>query len=108
MSAQVTRIKPEADQPLPGNEVQKERSMVLQKEMIASHYKALAASAETGCKVVYTFVPGNLNELIGSFGNLLPVHPEINALQNAMRKRTGKMVLEAEKLGHSEDVCSYV
>jgi benzoyl-CoA reductase subunit B len=25
-----------------------------------------------------------------------------------MRKRTGKMVMDAEKLGHSEDVCTYV
>jgi benzoyl-CoA reductase subunit B len=88
--------------------VQKEQSMVLQKEMIANHYKALEQVAESGKKVVYTFVPGNLNELIRCFDNLLPVHPEINALQNAMRKRTGKMVLDAEKLGHSEDVCTYV
>ncbi len=82
--------------------------MVLQKEMIAAHYKDLAEAAQSGKKVVYTFVPGNLNELIRCFDNLLPVHPEINALQNAMRKRTGKMILDAEKLGHSEDVCTYV
>ena len=88
--------------------VQKERSMILQKEMIADHYKQLEHVAETGKKVVYTFVPGNLNELIRCFDNLLPVHPEINALQNGMRKRTGKMILDAEKLGHSEDVCTYV
>jgi benzoyl-CoA reductase subunit B len=88
--------------------VQKEASMVLQKEMIAAHFKALSEAPQTGKKLVYTFVPGNLNELIRSFDNLLPVHPEINALQNAMRKRTGKMVTDAEKLGHSEDVCTYV
>ncbi|HKI99592.1 MAG TPA: benzoyl-CoA reductase subunit B [bacterium] len=88
--------------------VQKETSMVLQKEMIAAHYKALEEAPQTGKKLVYTFVPGNLNELIRCFDNLLPVHPEINALQNAMRKRTGKMVTDAEKLGHSEDVCTYV
>jgi benzoyl-CoA reductase subunit B len=87
---------------------QKERSMILQKEMIAAHYEALEAARETGKKLVYTFVPGNLNELIRCFDNLLPVHPEINALQNGMRKRTGKMILDAEKLGHSEDVCTYV
>ncbi|MBI3993092.1 MAG: benzoyl-CoA reductase subunit B [Candidatus Lambdaproteobacteria bacterium] len=88
--------------------VQKERSMILQKEMIADHYKQLEHVAETGRKVVYTFVPGNLNELIRCFDNLLPVHPEINALQNGMRKRTGKFILDAEKQGHSEDVCTYV
>jgi benzoyl-CoA reductase subunit B len=88
--------------------VQKEESMVIQKDMITAHYKELEHAAETGKKIVYTFVPGNLNELIRCFDNLLPVHPEINALQNAMRKRTGKMVMDAEKLGHSEDVCTYV
>ncbi len=34
--------------------------------------------------------------------------PEINALQNGMRKRTGAYIMEAEKRGHSEDVCTYV
>jgi len=87
---------------------QKERSMIIQKEMIADHFSALERAKEEGKKTVYTFVPGNLNELVRSFDNLLPVHPEINALQNAMRKRTGKMVLDAEKQGHSEDVCTYV
>ena len=89
-------------------EARKEESMVLQKQMIAAHFAALERSGETGKKLVYTFVPGNLNELIRCFDNLLPVHPEINALQNAMRKRTGKLVLDAEKGGHSEDVCTYV
>ncbi len=92
----------------PQEPVQKEESMILQKEMIEGHFRALDKAPETGKKAVYTFVPGNLNELIRCFDNLLPVHPEINALQNAMRKRTGKMVLDAEKLGHSEDVCTYV
>jgi len=91
-----------------GESVQKEQSMLLQKEMIAAHYEALSHAHENGKKVVYTFVPGNMNELIRCFDNLLPVHPEINALQNGMRKRSGSMILDSEKLGHSEDVCAYV
>jgi benzoyl-CoA reductase subunit B len=87
--------------------VQKEKSMELQKDMIARHFKRLARSSETKKKVVYTFVPGNLNELIWAF-DMLPVHPEINALQSAMRKKSSTYVLEAEKFGHSEDVCTYV
>ena len=65
--------------------VQKEPSMLLQKEMISAHYDALARAHEEGRKVVYTFVPGNLTELMRSF-DLLPVLPEINALQSGMRK----------------------
>jgi benzoyl-CoA reductase subunit B len=34
--------------------------------------------------------------------------PEINAIQNAMRKKSGDMITEAERAGHSEDVCTYV
>ena len=90
-----------------GSEVPKERSMMLQKEMIGGHYEALAGAAETGRKVVYTFVPGNLTELMRSF-DVLPVLPEINALQSGMRKLSGGYISEAEKQGHSEDVCTYV
>ena len=85
----------------------KDRSMLLQKEMLAEHYRRLEAAPETGEPVVYTFVPGNLTELIRSFG-ALPVLPEINALQSAMRGKSQAYIAAAEKGGHSEDVCSYV
>jgi benzoyl-CoA reductase subunit B len=81
--------------------------MVLQKNMLADHFDALSTAHEDGKKVVYTFVPGNLNELVRSF-DLLPVLPEINALQSGMRKLSGNYIAEAEKFGHSEDVCTYV
>ena len=87
--------------------VRKEKSMMLQKEMFADHFKRLGRVKEEGRKVVYTFVPGNLNELIRAF-DMLPLHPEINALQSAMRKKSADYILEAEKHGHSEDVCTYV
>ena len=85
----------------------KDQSMLKQKEMIAGHFSKLATAKESGRKVVYTFVPGNLTELLLSF-DLLPVYPEINALQSGMRKKSGAYVTEAEKYGHSEDVCAYV
>ena len=71
------------------------------------HYERLARAPQDGRKVVYTFVPGNLTELLRSF-DLLPVLPEINALQSGMRKLSGDYIAEAEKHGHSEDVCTYV
>lgn len=85
----------------------KDVSQVRQKEMIARHFDRLAAAPDTGDKNAYTFVPGNLTELLLSF-DLLPVLPEINALQSAMRGKTAEYIALAEKLGHSEDVCSYV
>jgi benzoyl-CoA reductase subunit B len=88
-------------------EVAKDRSMILQKEMIARHFERLEQAPERHEPVVYTFVPGNLTELIRSFG-ALPVLPEINALQSGMRKLSGDYIAEAERSGHSEDVCAYV
>jgi benzoyl-CoA reductase subunit B len=87
--------------------IQKEPSMLRQKEMIAGHYARLARARDTGTKVVYTFVPGNLTELLLAF-DVLPLLPEINALQSGMRKKSAEYIAKAEKLGHSEDVCTYV
>ncbi|RKY19470.1 MAG: benzoyl-CoA reductase subunit B [Planctomycetota bacterium] len=86
---------------------QKDDSQRQQKTMLAEHYHRLSQAESTGEKCVYTFVPGNLTELVRSF-DLLPVLPEINALQSAMRGSSKDYISLAEKLGHSEDVCTYV
>ena len=88
-------------------EVIKEASMLKQKAMISANYDELTNTKQTGKKVSSTFVPGNLNELVQSFG-ILNNLPETNAIQNGMRKVSGSMIMEAEKHGHSEDVCTYV
>jgi benzoyl-CoA reductase subunit B len=85
----------------------KDASQLRQKAMIAEHFDRLAAAPDTGARCAYTFVPGNLTELLLSF-DVLPVLPEINALQSAMRGKTAEYIALAEKLGHSEDVCTYV
>jgi benzoyl-CoA reductase subunit B len=87
--------------------VHKDEAQLKQKQMIADHFSRLGRSAETGEKNAYTFVPGNLTELLLSF-DLLPVLPEINALQAGMRGKSKEYIATAEKLGHSEDVCTYV
>ncbi|MEW5981286.1 MAG: benzoyl-CoA reductase subunit B [Acidobacteriota bacterium] len=88
-------------------EARKDSSQVRQKEMIARHFDRLAEAPVRGDRCAYTFVPGNLTELLLAF-DVLPVLPEINALQSAMRGRTADYISLAEKLGHSEDVCTYV
>ncbi len=91
----------------PAKDAVKDDSMLKQKAMMASHYDRLTSATERGEKVCATFVPGNLNELIMcfDFANNLP---EVNAIQNGLRKKSGRYVMESEKLGHSEDVCTYV
>lgn len=93
--------------PVTASPARKDRSQVRQKEMIARHFDRLADASGTGTRCAYTFVPGNLTELLLSF-DVLPVLPEINALQSAMRGKTAEYIATAEKLGHSEDVCTYV
>lgn len=63
-------------------ETVKEPSMLKQKEMIARNYDAITSAKETGRKVSSTFVPGNLNELVMSFGIL-------NNLRRSTPSRTG-------------------
>jgi len=82
----------------------KSSSQLIQKEMIGRNYDRITDGEH---KVASTFVPGNLNELLMCF-DLVNNLPEINAIQNAMRKKSGDMILEAERAGHSEDVCTYV
>ena len=77
--------------------------MLTQKAMIAGHSARLTSAHETGAKVVSTFVPGNLNELIMCF-DLVNNLPEVNAIQAGLRKQSGAFVVEAEKAGHSADV----
>ena len=91
----------------PGKDAEKDASMQKQKAMMAAHYDRLTDAPQSGAKVCSTFVPGNLNELISCFG-LLNNLPEVNAIQNGLRRTSGQFVLEAEKIGHSEDVCTYV
>ena len=93
--------------PAANTDVVKESSMLKQKNMIAANYDALTSAHESGRKVTATFVPGNLNELIMCF-DMLNNLPEINAIQNGMRKKSGALIQDAEKRGHSEDVCTYV
>jgi benzoyl-CoA reductase subunit B len=75
--------------------------------MIADNYERLANAHEEGRKVASTFIPGNLNELLMCF-DLARNLPESNALQQAMRKNSGRLIMEAERNGQSEDVCTYV
>ncbi len=85
----------------------KDASMLKQKEMMAKHYDRLSEARENGDKVASSFVPGNLNELLMCF-DLVNNLPEVNAIQSGLRKQSGSYIMEAERAGHSEDVCTYV
>jgi benzoyl-CoA reductase subunit B len=80
----------------------------LQKEMIGHYYDRLTACAEgSGERNVYMMISGNPVELVQAF-DLLPVYPEVNALQLAVKKQSLPFILQAEEMGYSTDNCAYV
>jgi benzoyl-CoA reductase subunit B len=79
----------------------------LQKDLLGAWYERLANARAEGRKVAYTFVPGNVAELLRAF-DLELVFPEINSLQAAIKKTSGPLILAAEDAGYSSDVCAYV
>jgi benzoyl-CoA reductase subunit B len=79
----------------------------LQKEMLGAWFKRLAEAPARGEPVAYLFISGNIGELLANFGFHL-VYPEVNALQCGIKKVAGSMILKAEELGYSPDVCGYV
>ncbi|MCK6457966.1 MAG: 2-hydroxyacyl-CoA dehydratase family protein [Phycisphaerae bacterium] len=55
----------------------------------------------------YLMISGNCVEILRCF-DILPVFPEINALQLAIRKKSLPYILKAEEIGYASDNCAYV
>ncbi|HLF15287.1 MAG TPA: 2-hydroxyacyl-CoA dehydratase family protein [Bacteroidota bacterium] len=79
----------------------------LQKNLLTAWYDRIEGAADAGRKVAYLFVPGNIAEFLRVFDFEL-VFPEVNALQCGVRKTSGDLILKAEDVGYSPDVCGYV
>lgn len=84
------------------------RIHLLQKELMGRYYQELTAAARSGGPpAAYMLISGNPVELVRAFG-MLPVYPEVNALQIAVKKQALPYILKAEELGYSVDNCAYV
>jgi len=79
-----------------------------QKELMSRWYERLDRSAETGDPPsVALMISGNCIELLEAFG-IVPIYPEVNALQLAIRHQSLGPILAAEELGYAADNCAYV
>ncbi|HEY7546703.1 MAG TPA: 2-hydroxyacyl-CoA dehydratase family protein [Blastocatellia bacterium] len=79
-----------------------------QKELMLRWYDRLDMSAETGRPAtVSMMISGNPVELLEGFG-ALPIYPEINALQLAIRHESLEPILVAEEMGYAAENCAYV
>jgi benzoyl-CoA reductase subunit B len=72
--------------------------------LMGAYYDELArAQQPTG----YLMISGNCVEILRAM-DVLPVFPEVNALQMAIRKKSLPLILKAEQAGYSSDNCAYV
>jgi benzoyl-CoA reductase subunit B len=79
-----------------------------QKELMLTWYDKLNQAAETGNPpTVSMMISGNCVELLEGFGTV-PIYPEVNALQLAIRHQSLDPILAAEELGYAADNCAYV
>jgi len=79
-----------------------------QKDLMLDWYGQLDLAANTGNPpTVSMMVSGNCVELLEGFG-AVPIYPEVNALQLAIRHQSLDPILAAEELGYAADNCAYV
>jgi len=80
----------------------------LQKELMSAYYRDLTAIAEGGPgRSAQLLIAGNPVEILRTF-DMIPVFPEVNALQLAVRKVSLPFIQKAEELGYATDNCAYV
>jgi len=79
-----------------------------QKDLMLAWYDQLDQAAHIGNPpTVSMMISGNCVELLEGFG-AVPLYPEINALQLAIRHQSLDPILAAEDLGYAADNCAYV
>jgi len=79
-----------------------------QKDLMLKWYERLNEAAETGTPpAVSLMISGNCVELLEAFG-AVPIYPEVNALQLAIRHQSLEPILAAEDIGYASDNCAYV
>ncbi len=79
----------------------------LSREVMTAWMTQLQDAARSGAPSAYMMVSGNCVEILRCF-DILPVFPEINALQLAIRKKALPYILKAEEIGYASDNCAYV
>lgn len=79
-----------------------------QRDLMLAWYEQLDRAANTGDPpTVSMMISGNCVELLEGFG-AVPIYPEVNALQLAIRHQSLEPILAAEELGYAADNCAYV
>ncbi|MCL6639805.1 MAG: 2-hydroxyacyl-CoA dehydratase family protein [Candidatus Rokubacteria bacterium] len=77
------------------------------RRLMSEWMAALGRAEAEGVPTAALMISGNCVELLRAC-HLLPMFPEVTALQNAIRKKSLPLILKAEQAGYSSDNCAYV
>ena len=79
----------------------------LSRKLMAEWMQDLARADAEGRPTGALMISGNCVEILRAC-HVLPMFPEVTALQNAIRKKSLPLILKAEQAGYSSDNCAYV
>lgn len=79
----------------------------LSRDIMTDWMKQLKDATKTPTPSAYLMISGNCVEILRCF-DILPVFPEINALQLAIRKQSLPYIIKSEEIGYASDNCAYV
>ena len=77
------------------------------RRLMAAWMQEVAGAERAGQPTGALMISGNCVELLRAC-HILPMFPEVIALQNAIRKKSLPLILRAEQAGYSGDNCAYV
>jgi benzoyl-CoA reductase subunit B len=77
------------------------------RRLMSAWMAELARAESEGRPTGALMISGNCVELLRAC-HLLPMFPEVTALQNAIRHKSLPLILKAEQAGYSSDNCAYV
>ena len=79
----------------------------LSRDIMTDWMGQLKQAAGTDVHSAYLMISGNCVEILRCF-DILPVFPEVNALQLAIRKNSLPYIIKSEEVGYASDNCAYV
>lgn len=79
----------------------------LSRDIMTDWMAELETAARSPTPSAYMMISGNCVEILRCF-DILPVFPEVNALQLAIRKQSLPYIIKSEEIGYASDNCAYV
>ncbi len=79
----------------------------LSRNIMTDWMQELKEATDSPAPSAYMMISGNCVEILRCF-DILPVFPEVNALQLAIRKKSLPYIIKSEEVGYASDNCAYV